>query len=643
MVSVAAQSEIATEIVGFWKGLFDGVVSVGPLFLCIAKRSIEKDSFNQQFFTWPDQAEDAARFAMAADARGEDAYFCAHLLNDARRKKESAAQVMTLWADVDAGDHTLGPEPSLRVESSPGRCHTYYRLDTTLDPVRAESLNKSLAVMIGADKGGHDLTQLLRVPYTHNRKPQYGKEESSPEVRIVERDGPIYRKADLDLILPLVQTSESPSPIDGSAPPVRLSKRGEDLWSGRETIKKDNGDVDRSETLYALAGELWKSNASGAGIVTMLAEFDKRLGFNKYVDRPEQYVTIAAKVCAEVSPPIVPPAVLRWSRDINANPSPPPVALVDNLFLRGQIGLIGGATYAGKSLFGMDLAVSLAAGRNVLDHPELAVFQAVPVAYVYAEQGEVQWERRLFAVERHRGVSTDIPVALISGYDLGLRDAERRASFITQLKGASIEVVVFDPLAVLFPSEDENDASKAIAATRAPLEEFVRQGITPIVIHHSRKAAKDFEPYTASDLVRGSGDIIAMTGTVVGVWDGKKAGIKVVTQGRTQTARPFRLIKREVSGSSLYESDTVSIEEHMCAEMRVLTYDGVWEKESSEDEVLGYLAKSGKATVKEITDAVGFSKRTVERHLKKLGPKVRNIGRGAYALAVAHEDKDQSC
>jgi len=284
----------------------------------------------------------------------------------------------------------------------------------------------------------------------------------------------------------------------------------------------------------------------------------------------------------------------------------------------------------------MDLAVSLASGKDVLDHPDLRVLRPVRVAYVYAEQGEVQWERRLSAVERYRNVLPDVPVALVSGYDLGLRDTERRTSFLKQLTEAEIEVVIFDPLAVLFPSEDENDASKMIAATRGPLEEFVRAGITPIVIHHSRKTAKDYEPYTASDLVRGSGDIVAMTGSVVGVWDGKKAGIKVVTQGRTQTAKPFRLASVDADGSPLSGRDSVPIEELLSAPTRILTYNGPWQNSgcSNEDAVLACLREKRSASVKEIADSLGVSTRTVQRILDRLGARVRNIRRGVYTLAA---------
>jgi hypothetical protein len=123
------------------------------------------------YYSWPEEAGKAVRYALDDARRGREVYFCANLLTEKRRVKAAAAPVMALWADGDGAKvppHL--PQPTAVVESSPGREHFYWRLTQPIAPEQAEALNKRLAYAIGADKSGWDLGQLLRVPGTPNFK-----------------------------------------------------------------------------------------------------------------------------------------------------------------------------------------------------------------------------------------------------------------------------------------------------------------------------------------------------------------------------------------------------------------------------------------------------------------------------------------
>ena len=128
----------------------------------------------------------------------ENIYFCPHLFERPRRIKENAVCPQGLWADLDSVNPAKLPdelEPTIAIGSSPGR---YVGLWSTDEPI-TEHLNKRLTYFLKADKGGWDLTQVLRLPGTLNHK------YSPPEPVIpLWTNGPSYRVADLEALLPVL-------------------------------------------------------------------------------------------------------------------------------------------------------------------------------------------------------------------------------------------------------------------------------------------------------------------------------------------------------------------------------------------------------------------------------------------------------
>lgn len=154
---------------------FDFLLSEGEGYLCIAYNDPQKGkgSFSQSFFQWPKQRRDLAEFIAAVSPR-KNVWFCPTLLSKAERKKEYCLPTNLVWADLDECDpDSVNPKPPVVLETSPGRFQALWRLDQTIDPFLAENYSKRIAygnAKNGADPSGWDLTQLLRVPYTHNYK-----------------------------------------------------------------------------------------------------------------------------------------------------------------------------------------------------------------------------------------------------------------------------------------------------------------------------------------------------------------------------------------------------------------------------------------------------------------------------------------
>lgn len=129
------------------------------------------------------------------DSKLGDVYFCPNLFSRPRRRKGLVLPSCWLYADLD----TVKPpsvddppmrkrktsdnpvlEPTIAWESSPGRYQALWHIDQHLPEEAHSKVNQKLTYALGADRGGWDITQVLRVPGTINHK-YAGK----PEVKLL--------------------------------------------------------------------------------------------------------------------------------------------------------------------------------------------------------------------------------------------------------------------------------------------------------------------------------------------------------------------------------------------------------------------------------------------------------------------------
>jgi hypothetical protein len=141
----------------------------------------------------------------------EEHYYVPSLLATQSRKKEDVVEASVLWTDFDqegVNPFDLTPQPSIVLESSPGKFHCYWLLQDAISVENLEYFNRKLAYgMVGADHGGWDSTQLMRLPAGVNAK-------RDPHWKVV------IRKFDPELCYELDDFAQLPEPheIDSSAP-----------------------------------------------------------------------------------------------------------------------------------------------------------------------------------------------------------------------------------------------------------------------------------------------------------------------------------------------------------------------------------------------------------------------------------------
>jgi hypothetical protein len=177
--------------------------------------------------------------------------------------------------------------------------------------------------------------------------------------------------------------------------------------------------------------------------------------------------------------------------------------LIEGLWTRHGVGLIGGAPKCGKTWLALDLAVSVASGTPALGR--FSVGERGPVLFYGAEDAAPQLRARIEAIATARGLG-------LIGLDLGLilcpslrldweRDRVRLAATLAQHRP---RLLVLDPL-VRLHRIDENSATE-MAALLAELRLLQRRfELALVLVHHLRKQSGPAD----GQALRGSSDLHA--------------------------------------------------------------------------------------------------------------------------------------
>ena len=200
------------------------------LFICLSTK--RNNRWKDHFFRLPLNEEALEEFFQQYDTHRYDLYFCPHAFTEARRKKELAVPTKFLWSDLDnANPRRIKPAPQIAWESSPNRFACLWMLSKTPSLKETEDMNKKLAYSVGADHGGWDITQVLRIPGTRNHKyPQapYGKLLWFREIPYESIE--INQQADIDSTDILRKYNISPFTIKRTFSEAKEGMRSEVLW-----------------------------------------------------------------------------------------------------------------------------------------------------------------------------------------------------------------------------------------------------------------------------------------------------------------------------------------------------------------------------------------------------------------------------
>jgi hypothetical protein len=179
--------------------------------------------------------------------------------------------------------------------------------------------------------------------------------------------------------------------------------------------------------------------------------------------------------------------------------------LVDRLWARAGVGILGGAPKCCKSWLGLEMAFAVAADSPCLG--QLEIHDPGGALVYLAEDALSVVKARLDSIARHRGRALDsLPIDVITAPQLRLdleRDQARLADAVRRLRP---RLLLLDPF-VRLHRIDENSAGD-VSALLAYLRALQREHDLAIVVtHHARKNGP--AGAQAGQGLRGSGDLHA--------------------------------------------------------------------------------------------------------------------------------------
>lgn len=185
--------------------------------------------------------------------------------------------------------------------------------------------------------------------------------------------------------------------------------------------------------------------------------------------------------------------------------------LVETLWPRAGVGIIGGAPKCGKSWLALDLAVSVASGTACLDTFPVAAPGSV-LLYM-AEDAASVVKQRLAGICSHRGLDlAALPIGVITAPSLRL-DLPRDQSRLLETVGRHApRLLLLDPF-VRLHRVNENHAQD-VSAVLGYLRELQRaHDLALVVVHHTRKNGGS----SGGQSLRGSGDFFAWVDTALAI------------------------------------------------------------------------------------------------------------------------------
>jgi hypothetical protein len=501
--------------------------------------------------SWPEDKPMIRRRVESCLEDEENLYFSISQFKAEGRRIKDTMSSEWLWADLDR----VGPDdcaaldltPTVCWESSPFRYQALWKLDRRLSPEPLARVNRALSYVIGADRGGWDLTQVLRPVGTRNFKYTGG-----PEVMLVYDDGPKYSARDL------WQSVKGADPGQG-----RLSTR-ETLHHAVPRAHRDRLPA-RARALLAtpaervVAGErstrLWELNCllAEAGleedqIVSLVAPTP----WNKWGSRLTRLEADVAKACAHVEGKRIGTnghpgkekakrtAVDRVYRtdeletlDLTSGAAEAedgvelpfmgystfmsqrleaPRWLIQDLWMAQSHGIIGGDPKSSKSLLSLAMGLSIASGRPFLGDERFAVSTPGPVLIVQEEntpwdvqdklrklaalygligKEDVEWSQALEGSVAKKSLRLnfphEVPLMMLNNYGFDMGEEELCKAMEDAIEEIGAVMVILDPLYLMVGDADTNKAHEMKPLQKWLLSLRYRFGCAVAVVHHFGK------------------------------------------------------------------------------------------------------------------------------------------------------------
>ena len=562
-----------------------------------------------------------------AEPRGHaDQYFCPVVFSEPHRKKEYALPTNLLWADLDpVHPDQCRVRPSVAWESSPGRYQALWFLTHEIDPGEAAALSKRIAYSDGGDKGGWDLTQVLRLPGTHNFK-----YDSAPEVQLLWAKSRAYSVEEIKGAYPPVN-GEAPVATNGLVWPeldeAIIQSAISSLPMGyRRRLMQDTSGADRSLELQKLTRDLIRFGVS-PDVVLMIIQ---RSTWNKFHNRADEHLQLIKQVEGAMAA-----VAVRRERKSAAAPKLELIEdmrvhqwagfmqiptrlewLVEDAWVDRSVGFVSGRSKSYKTWLALDLALSLVSGSPFLGR--YPIRRTGPVLLIQEEDPSSVLQERLRLIAKAKGMLPhvtearsdfirieypDYPLHIINLQSFSLGSTEKVAQVRKLIAELNPVMVILDPLIVMLGQGiDEykaNEVSAVLQSVKMWREEF---GCSVLIVHHWNKGKAE-EGERFAQHMYGSFAFHAWLESALHVMPVIEEG-----QERIDTVVVEREFKAAPSGRSLklrFAIDSV----------KDYNYEVVFEDDTKvgtkEQIIIDMIAQAGPSSTPEIVAATGYRRQEV--------------------------------
>ena len=177
--------------------------------------------------------------------------------------------------------------------------------------------------------------------------------------------------------------------------------------------------------------------------------------------------------------------------------------LVEDLWGRGAVGIVGGAPKCCKSWLGLDIALSVASGTPCLGR--FPVTRAGPTLVYLAEDAAPMVRERILGICNHRRLDIEtLDLHLIDTPSLRLDLDADRTSLAAAVEAIRPKLLLLDPLVRLHRADENSSAD--ISALLGFLRDLQRRFDTAVLlVHHMSKKHRA----QLGQALRGSGDLHA--------------------------------------------------------------------------------------------------------------------------------------
>ncbi len=460
-----------------------------------------------EMYQWPEEKEKINSWIQDSVTNKYDLYWCPCVFKEPRRIKENILKMNILYADLDeVVPSKVSIKPNVAWETSPGRYAGIWFLDRNLPAQEAERLNKNLTYAIGADKGGWDLTQVLRVPELRNYK-----YEGAPKGKLLWFNSNLIPSskfselpdAGIDELMELPPDEILESDIKLLPELIRpyLTKLNPKILELLFASEDEVIAADRSAKLWELEHKLIENGIPKDDVIKIVASSN----WNKYKGRKDEAKRIVSeveKISQGNTPSLFMEKVWVPYEDLMAQKLDNPGWMIEGIWQRTSHGMIAGEPKTYKSIIATDMAVAVASGQPFMG--KFAVHHQGPVLMIQEENAPWLVQDRIGKIVNHRnlleGKVTEkpltvefpaiLPIYFLNNMGFDLTRQEDREFIEQAAKEKQPVLIIFDSLYLMLGGKDENSAKDLRDVLEWLIKIRYAFHTSVIVLHHWNKGGK---------------------------------------------------------------------------------------------------------------------------------------------------------